>query len=460
MEIIPAHLLFRRYITPIHKSKLLIRGNKTMKYAHLLFILLSVSGLFAQELYLTESIAYNYGHQGMVAATYTTEYTYDEEGNELFCTITSPDENDNTKERREKSFAGPKVADTVSTMIYQYWDDTLEAWVDSLKSDEIVTKSGLPAGYSHSHANSSGWYVFARGNSTFNTAGLRVVDTFFTIRNSEVYSYYVDSSYYDRENKLIKNVRFQVEEGTRKDIYDIMYTYNSDGKVVNELHMNWNGSTWYTSYRDSTSYEGDTVTVHTIRYKDEQWVPTKKVRRVTNEQGLLTDSIEIQWKDEQWDIFVNIQYHYNRANRLTLREVSSKGAKGLTPLLQDKIEYIQDTLISSVIRERYVGGWLETEWYVKNTYKTLEQITSLVSLPSTQQRAATEITPKRLLIHSNAATLKIYSLQGKCIHTITGCTKAGKTSFTLPQGLSKAPYILRITDTKGKAVTTPIRYCF
>lgn len=125
---------------------------------------------------------------------------------------------------------------------------------------------------------------------------------------------------YDNNNNLIEDQGFYFDEnGVGKDDGKILFTYNTNNKITEELYYSWNETTnqYEVDERDTYQYVSNRLTE--ISYQEwinGNWVNDGKYIVTYNTNNLPEMVVELSWNGIQWVNEFQTTYTYNTNNKI------------------------------------------------------------------------------------------------------------------------------------------------
>ena len=135
-------------------------------------------------------------------------------------------------------------------------------------------------------------------------------------------------SYNDSGDRTEK-VTYKWRDSTWTPRHRVIYSYNDNAALSEKLFYKWTDSAWVDKARASVGYDGNQNPVQVLLEKKDStdaWVNVSLRENTYSDNGLLTETVQSKWRDENW--LPRRRYEYNYS---TDRGVLSAGAPAALP---------------------------------------------------------------------------------------------------------------------------------
>ncbi|MEC7729714.1 MAG: T9SS type A sorting domain-containing protein [Candidatus Neomarinimicrobiota bacterium] len=135
-------------------------------------------------------------------------------------------------------------------------------------------------------------------------------------------------SYNDAGDRTEK-VTYKWRDSTWTPRHRVIYSYNDNAALSEKLVYNWTDSAWVDKARASVGYDDNQNPVQVLLEKKDStdtWVNVSLRENTYSDNGLLTETVQSKWRDENW--LPRRRYEYNYS---TDRGVLSAGAPAALP---------------------------------------------------------------------------------------------------------------------------------
>ena len=135
-------------------------------------------------------------------------------------------------------------------------------------------------------------------------------------------------SYNDAGDRTEK-VTYKWRDSTWTPKHRVVYSYNENSDLSEKLFYKWNDSDWVDKARASVGYDDNQIPVQVLLEKKDStdaWVNVSLRENTYSDNGLLTETVQSKWRDENW--LPRRRYEYNYS---TDRGVLSAGAPAALP---------------------------------------------------------------------------------------------------------------------------------
>ena len=135
-------------------------------------------------------------------------------------------------------------------------------------------------------------------------------------------------SYNDAGDRTEK-VTYKWRDSTWTPRHRVIYSYNDNAALSEKLFYKWNDSDWVDKARASVGYDDNQNPVQVLLEKKDStdaWVNVSLRENTYSDNGLLTETVQSKWRDENW--LPRRRYEYNYS---TDRGVLSAGAPAALP---------------------------------------------------------------------------------------------------------------------------------
>ena len=135
-------------------------------------------------------------------------------------------------------------------------------------------------------------------------------------------------SYNDAGDRTEK-VTYKWRDSTWTPKHRVIYSYNDNAALSEKLFYKWTDSAWVDKARASVGYDDNQNPVQVLLEKKDSsdaWVNVSLRENTYSDNGLLTETVQSKWRDENW--LPRRRYEYNYS---TDRGVLSAGAPAALP---------------------------------------------------------------------------------------------------------------------------------
>ena len=135
-------------------------------------------------------------------------------------------------------------------------------------------------------------------------------------------------SYNDSGDRTEK-VTYKWRDSTWTPRHRVIYSYNDNAALSEKLFYKWTDSAWVDKARASVGYDDNQNPVQVLLEKKDStdaWVNVSLRENTYSDNGLLTETVQSKWRDENW--LPRRRYEYNYS---TDRGVLSAGAPAALP---------------------------------------------------------------------------------------------------------------------------------
>ena len=135
-------------------------------------------------------------------------------------------------------------------------------------------------------------------------------------------------SYNDAGDRTEK-VTYKWRDSTWTPKHRVVYSYNENSDLSEKLFYKWNDSDWVDKARASVGYDDNQIPVQVLLEKKDStdaWVNVSLRENTYSDNGLLTETVQSKWRDENW--LPRRRYEYNYSID---RGVLSAGAPAALP---------------------------------------------------------------------------------------------------------------------------------
>jgi len=135
-------------------------------------------------------------------------------------------------------------------------------------------------------------------------------------------------SYNDAGDRTEK-VTYKWRDSTWTPKHRVIYSYNDNAALSEKLFYKWTDSAWVDKARASVGYDDNQNPVQALLEKKDStdaWVNVSLRENTYSDNGLLTETVQSKWRDENW--LPRRRYEYNYS---TDRGVLSAGAPAALP---------------------------------------------------------------------------------------------------------------------------------
>lgn len=348
-------------------------------------------------------------------------------------------------------------------IIVQYLNPKTKIWFDRRKDLRRFDDSKNLVAYESYKKRENDWIPIHKVTSTYNAENLKEWDsTFIYNENGECNSGVTSHYSYNSLGLVKKRLDEAYDDRSCTPIDLLINTYNGAFRTQSIRYW-WEGKDWVLSSLDTFFQEGNKV-IQINQDASGNLVLTNKLKIVTYLNNIGLDSLRLvsRWIDTNnvWEKSSRTKNRYNQKGLCT-EEIIEKWDSTKYINNQKRVsEYTSDLLIRS--KRNYL--WDRSEWKKTNVwyadYKPTSQIEALLSKASKKNYKDIHFSSDFISAPKEAKELYIYNLQGRLIWQVSAQQEAGKNRFALPEGIAKAPYVLRFIDVKDKSVGAPIVHSF
>ena len=135
-------------------------------------------------------------------------------------------------------------------------------------------------------------------------------------------------SYNDSGDRTEK-ITYRWSDSTWTPRHRVIYSYNDNAALSEKLFYKWTDSAWVDKARASVGYDDNQNPVQVLLEKKDStdaWVNVSLRENTYSDNGLLTETVQSKWRDENWLPRKRYEYNYS-----TDREVLSAGAPAALP---------------------------------------------------------------------------------------------------------------------------------
>jgi len=152
-------------------------------------------------------------------------------------------------------------------------------------------------------------------------------DTFHSLEKCIDKSVFEKESFENYSNRILKRVDFDstsvvdsvivTKENGDKEKH--IYTYDSNGNTISELHESWDGSQWVNGARYTYTLDsnGNSTSYLYEQWDGNQWLNSSKYTYTYDSNGNMTFELIEIWEESQWVNFCQTTYTYDLMGNMT-----------------------------------------------------------------------------------------------------------------------------------------------
>ena len=261
------------------------------------------------------------------------------------------------------------LADLPTTIIDEFWDDGLSAWVNLGKTELTYDGSDRLIESVYSFWNGSDWDPGYRNTNTYDGSGNRTGELQESWNGSMWVSAMRATNTYDGGGRLLTSLVESYNGSSWEGLYRWTKTYDGSGNLTEWIWEYWFFGSWVNNTRLLYTYDGSNrLTSFTYQsWTGSAWTNFRKTTSTYDGGGrLITDLVQM-WSGSAWTDITLYTYTYDGSDRLT-ETLTQTWAGSWVDVSRESTTYDGSGNATEVLYETWNGSAWENSNRTNNTY--------------------------------------------------------------------------------------------